>query len=155
MLLKWCTQFSSVAQSCLTLCNPMNPTMPGLPVHHQLPRLVKLVSIESVMPSNHLILCHPSPPGVSLSQHQGLFQWVSSSHQVARVLEFQLQHQSFQWLFMTDFLLDWLVWSCSPVDSKESSWTSQFRSINSSALSFLYGPTLISFHVYWKHHSFD
>ena len=75
--------------------------------------LLKLMSIELATPSNHLI---PSPPAISLSQHQGLFQWVSSSHQVTTVLEFQ--HQSFQWIFRTDFLYDWLVWSpCSPKDS--------------------------------------
>ena len=69
-------------------------------------------------PPSHLLLS-PSPPAFSLSQHQGLFQWVSSSHQVANVLEFQLQHQSFQWIFRTDFLSDWLVWSpCSPRDSR-------------------------------------
>ena len=68
-------------------------------------RLLKLRSIESVMPSNHLILCCPLlSPAFNLSQHQGLFKWVSSSHQVAKVLEFQLQHQSFQWIFRTDFL---------------------------------------------------
>ena len=67
--------------------------------------LLKLMFIESVMPSNHLILCHPpSPPTFNLSQHQGLFKWVSSSHQVAKILEFQLWHQSFQWTFRTDFL---------------------------------------------------
>ena len=66
--------------------------------------LLKFMSIESVMPSNHLILLSPYPPTFSLSQHQGLFKWVSSSHQVAKVLEFQLQHQSFQWIFRTDFL---------------------------------------------------
>ena len=67
--------------------------------------LLKLTSIELVMPSNHLILCHPLlPPAFKLSQHQGLFKWVSSSHQVAKVLEFQLHHQSFQWIFRTDFL---------------------------------------------------
>ena len=67
--------------------------------------LLKLMYIESVMPSNHLILCRPlSPPSFNLSQHQGLFQWVSSSRQVAKVLELQLQHQSFQWIFRTDFL---------------------------------------------------
>ena len=67
--------------------------------------LLKLVSIESVMPSNHLNFCRPLflPPSI-FSQHQGLFKWVSSSHQVARVLEFQLQHQSFQWIFRTDLL---------------------------------------------------
>ena len=69
----------------------------------------------------------------------GSFQWVSSSHQVAKVLELQLQHQSFQWIFRTDFLKDWLVWSpCSPRDSQESSPTPQFKSISSLALSFLY-----------------
>ena len=98
-------QFSSVTQLCLTLCNPIDCSMPGFPVHHQLLELTQLMSIESVMPSNHLIpLSSPSPPAFNLSQHQGLFQWVSSLHQVAKVLEFQLQHQSFQWIFRTDFL---------------------------------------------------
>ena len=71
--------------------------------------LPKLMSIESVMPSNHLILLsHPSPPAFNLSQHQGLFQWVGSSHQAARLLEIQLQHQSFQWIFRIDsFMIDW------------------------------------------------
>ena len=69
-------------------------------------RLLKLMSVESVKPSNSLIFCrlHPSPPTFILSQHQGLFKWVRSSHQVAKVLEFQLQHQSFQRIFRTDFL---------------------------------------------------
>ena len=67
--------------------------------------LLRLMSIELVMPSNHLILsCLPSPPAFNLSQHQGLFQGVGFSHQVAKVLELQLQHQSFQWIFSVDFL---------------------------------------------------
>ena len=66
--------------------------------------LPKLMSIELMMPSNHLKLSSPSPPALNLSQHQGLFQWVSSSHQEAKVLEFQLQHQSFQWTPRTDLL---------------------------------------------------
>ena len=71
-------------------------------------------------------------PAFNLSQHQGLFKWVSSLHQVAKVLELQLQHQSFQWVFKTDVLYDWLIWSpCSPRDSLESSPTSQFKSISS------------------------
>ena len=83
--------------------------------------LLKLMSIESVMPSSHLILCRPL-----LLPHQGLFQWVNSSHQVAKVLEFQLQHQSFQWTPRTDLLQDGLVGSpCSPRDSQESSPTPQ------------------------------
>ena len=90
--------------------------------------LLKLMSIELVMPSNHLILYRPSPslPAFNLSQHQGLFQWVSSSHQVVQVLE--LQHQSFQWKFRTDFLQDWPVWSLSSSRySQESSPTPQFN----------------------------
>ena len=77
----------------------------------------------------------------------GLFQWVSFLHQVAKVLELQLQHQSFQWIFRTDFLYDWLVWSpCSLRDSQGSLPGTQFKSINSSALSLLYGPTFTSVH---------
>ena len=83
--------------------------------------LLKLISMKSVMLSNHLILCHsPCPLAFNLSKHQSLFQWVSSSHQVAKVLE--LQRKSFQWIFRIDFLYHWLVWSlCSLRDSQESS----------------------------------
>ena len=98
-------QFSSVTQSCLTLCDPMDCSTPGLPVHHQLPEFtqthVHWVG-DAIQPSHPLSF--PSPPALNLSQHQGLFKWVSSSHQVAKVLEFQLQHQSFQWTLGTDFL---------------------------------------------------
>ena len=98
-------QFSSVAQSCLTLCNPMNHSMPGLPVHHE-PLEFTQTHVhwvgDTIQPSHPLL--SPSPPALNLSQHQGLFQWVSSSHQVAKVLEFQLQHQSFQWTPRTDLL---------------------------------------------------
>ena len=91
-------QFSSVAQLCPTLCYPMNCSTPGLPVHHQLPEStqthVHWVG-DAIQPSPPV---SPSPPGLNLSQHQGLFQWVSSLHQVAKVLELQLQHQSFQWM---------------------------------------------------------
>ena len=86
----------------------------------------------------------------------GLFQSVSSSYQVAKVLEFQLQHQSFQWTSRIYLLHDGLVGSpCSPRDSQESSPTPQFKSINSSTLGFLYSPTLTSIHDYWKNHSLD
>ena len=85
------------------------------------------------------------------SQHQGLFQEVSSSNQVAKVLEFRLQHQSFQWISRTYFLEDWLVGSpCSPRGSQESSPTPHFKSISSSVLSFLHSPTLTSIHDHWK-----
>ena len=117
--------------------------------------LFKLMSIESVMPSNHLTLSSPSPPAFNLSQHQALYKWVNSLHQVAKVLEFQLQHQSFQWIFRTNFLYNWLIWSpCSPRDCEESSPTPQFKSINYSAFSFLYGPTLTSIHDYWEKYSY-
>ena len=103
-------QFSSVTQSYPALCDPMDFSTPGLPVHHQLPEFtqthVHRVS-NAIQPSHPLL--SPSPPTFNLSQHQGLFQWVSSSHQVAKVLAFQLQHQSFQWIFRTDFLrMGWL-----------------------------------------------
>ena len=85
-----------------------------------------------------------------------LFKRVSSSHQVAKVLEFQLQHQSFQWTPRTDLLQNGLVGSpCSPTDSQESSPTPQFKSINSLALSFVYSPTLTSIHDHWNNHSLD
>ena len=87
----------SVTQSCPTLCDPMDCSTPGFPILHYLQSLLKLMSIESKMTSNILHpLSPPSPPDLSLSQHQGLFQWVGSLHHVARVLELQLQHQSFQ-----------------------------------------------------------
>ena len=113
--------------------------------------LLKLMSIESVMPSNHLVvLSSPSLPTFNL--HQGLFQWVSSSHQVAKVLELEFQHQSFQWMFRVDFLYDWLVWSpCCPRDSQEFSPAPHFKSINSLALSLLYSPAVTFIHDYWNH----
>ena len=94
----WGSQFSSVTQSCPTLCNPMNHSMPGLPVHHQIPESTPTHAhwVSDAIQLPHP-LSSPSPPALNLSQHQGLFQWVNSSHQVAKVLEFRLQHQSFQW----------------------------------------------------------
>ena len=148
-------QFTSVAQSCPTLCNPMDCSMPGLPVHHQLPEVIQ-THVHWVRDAIQPSLSSPSPLAFNLSHHQGLFQWVSSSHQVAKVLESQLQHQSFQWIFRIDFLYNGLVGSrCCPRDSKESSPAPQFKSITSLALSFLYSPTLTSIHDYWKNHSFD
>ena len=116
-------QFCSVAQSCLTLCDPMNRSTPGVPVHHQLREstqtYVHWVS-DAIQPSH--LLSSPSPPALNLSQHQGLFQWLSSLHQVAKVWEFQLQHQSFQWTPRTGLLQNGLVGSpCTPRDSQESS----------------------------------
>ena len=131
----WFSQLSSVAWSCPTLCNPIDCSTPDLSVHHQIrePTQIHVHWVGDAIQPFHP-LSSPSPPTFNLSQHQGIFKWVSSSHQVAKVLQFQLQHQSFQWIFRTDFLLDGLVGSpCSPRDSQESSPTPQFKSINSLA----------------------
>ena len=121
---------SSVTQSCPTLCNPMECRMPGFPVHHQLPEFTQTYVHwigDAIQPPHPLL--SPSPPSLNLYQHQSLFKWVSSLHQVAKVLEFQLQHQSFQWILRTVSLLDGLGGSpCSPRDSQEFSPTLQFKS---------------------------
>ena len=98
-------QFSSVAQSCPTLCDPMNCSTPRLPVHHRLPKFTQthVHPVSDAIQLSHP-LSSPSPPAPNPSQHQSLFQWVNSSHEVAKVLEFQLQHQSFQWTPRTDLL---------------------------------------------------
>ena len=118
---------------------------------------LKPTSIESVMPSSHLILCCPLFPSVrNPSQHQSLLQWVNSSHEVAKVLEFQILHHSFQRNPRADLLQNGLVGSpCSPRDSQESYPIPQVKSINSSALSLLHSPTLTSIHDHWKNHSLD
>ena len=155
--LVWRLQFRSVTQSCLTLCDPMDCSKPGFLHHHQLqePTQTHIHCISDAIQPSHP-LSSPSLPTFSLSQHQGLFQWVSSSRQIAKVLEFQLQHQSFQWIFRTDFLYGRQFWyPCSPRDSQESSPTPQFKSMSSSVLNRLCGPTLTSIHDYWKNHSFD
>ena len=98
VFLKWSSvQFSSVAQSCLTLWDPMNCSTPGFPVHHQLPEFTQthVHWVGDVIQPSHP-LSSPSSPAFNLFQQQGIPQWVSFSHQVAKVLEFQLQHQSFQ-----------------------------------------------------------
>ena len=97
----------------------------------------------------------PSLLALNLSQYQGLFQWVSSLHHVDKVLEFQLQHQSFQWTPRTiSFRMDWLD-LLAVQGTLKSSPTPQFKTINSSTLSFLYSPTLTSICDYWKNHSLD
>ena len=96
---------SSAAQLCPTLHDPMDCSMPGFPVHHQILELTQrhVHWVGDAIQLSHP-LSSPSPPAFNLSQHKGLFQWVSSSYQVAKVLDFQLQHQFFQWIFRTDFL---------------------------------------------------
>ena len=117
------------AKLCLTFCNPVNCSTPGFSVLHYILGFaqthVHLVS-DAIQPS-HLLL-PSSPPALSLSQHQGLFQWVSSWHQVAKELELQFQHQSLQWIFRIDFLWNWLVGSPrSPRDSQEFSSTTVWK----------------------------
>ena len=125
------------------MADPLRPhgcSTPGFPVFHYLLEFAQTHvhwigdAIQSSYP-----LSSPSRPAFNLSPNQSRFQSISSLHPVAKVLELQLQHQSFQWIFRTDFLEDWLVWSsCSPRDPQESSPASQFKSINSSVLSLLY-----------------
>ena len=108
---------------------------------------------DAIQPSH--LLSSPSPLAFTLSQNQGLFQLASSSHQVAKVVELQLQHLSFQWMFRTDILYDWLIWSpCSPRDSRVFSSTT-VQKHQFFGTQHLYSPTLTSIHEYWKNHSFD
>ena len=149
LLYNMLSQFSQFSCS-VALCDPVNHSTPGLPVYHQLPEstqtYVHCVS-DAIQPSHPLL--SPSPPPLNLSLHQGLFKWVSSLHQLAKVLEFQCQHHSLQRNPRHDLLQNGLVGSpCSPRDSQESSPTPQFKSINSSALSLLHSLVNIKFSVF-------
>ena len=132
----------------------MDCSLLDFPVHYQLPELTQI----HVYPvGDHPMASHPlsspSLPAFNFPQHQGLFQSVSSLHQVAKVLEFQLQHQSFQWYSgLISFRMDWLD-LLAVQGTPKSSPTPQFKSINSSALSFFYSPVLTSIHNYLKKHS--
>ena len=152
----------------------MDCSTPGLPVHHQLPELTQthIHRVDDAIQPSHLP-SSPSPPTFNLAQHQSLFQWGSSLYQVAKVLELQLQHQSFQWIFvLISFRMDWLDLLAVPGTLKSllqclvridllvqtqpcifSNTTAQNH--NSLAFSFLYGPALTSIYDYWKNHSFD
>ena len=147
--------WSEVTQLCPTLCDPMNCSKPGLPVHHQLPEStqthVHWVG-DAIQPSHPL--SSPSPPAFDLSRHQGLFQWVSSLHQVAKVLYWSFSFSvspSNEYSRLISFRIDLF----DPRDSQESSPAPQFKSINSSALCFLYSPAFTSIHDYPKNHVFD
>ena len=150
----WLLQLSSVAQLHPTLCDPMNRSTPGLPVHHQLPESTQIHVHQvgdAVQPSHPL--SSPSPPAPSSTQHQGLFQWVNLSHEWPKYWSFSFSISPSK---EHPVLQHGLVGSpCSPGDSQESSPTPQLKSINSSALSFLYSPTLTSIHDHWKNHSLD
>ena len=107
---KWHVQFSSVAQLCQTLCDPMDCSKPGFPVHHQLPESSQthVHWVGDAIQQSHP-LSSPSPPALNLSQHQDLFKWVSSSHQLARLLEFQLNiSPSSEHSGLISFRVSWL-----------------------------------------------
>ena len=117
-------QFSSVAQSCPTLCNPKNCSMPALPVHHYLLEFTQTPVHrvrDAIQPSHPWSSLSPTAPNPS--QHQSLFQWVNSSHEVAKVLEFQPQHQTFQWTPRHWFPLGWNCWISL---LSKGLWTPQF-----------------------------
>ena len=159
---EWCflplfneiVQFSSVAESCSTLCNPMDCSTPGLPVRHQLPEFIQTHVHwvgDAIQPSHPL--SSPSPPTFNLFQNQGLFKWVSSLHQAAKVLEFQLQHQFFQWIPRTWSPLGctgWISWQSKGLSRVFSSTTVQKHQFFGSQLS--YNLTLTSIPNYWKNH---
>ena len=139
ILLVCFSQFSPVTQLGSTLCDPMDCSTPGLPVHHQLPEFTQ-THVHQVMPSSHLILCRPLLLLPSIFPSIRVFSSESVLHIRWPKYWFQLQHQSFHWTTRTDFLEDGLVGSpCSPRDSQESSPTPQFKSTNSSALSCFSG----------------
>ena len=131
-------QFSSVTQSCPTLCDPMTAVRQVSLSFTISWSLFKLTSIQSVMPSNHLILCPtPSPPAFNLSQHQGLFKWVSSSHQVAKVLEFSFSiSPSNEYSGLISFRMDWFD-LFAVHGTLKSLLQHQLKSINSSVLNFM------------------
>ena len=149
-------QFSSVTQWCQNLCNPMNRSMPALPVHHQ---LLEFTQTHVHWDGDGSQSFHPvlSPsPALKLSQHQGLFKWVSSSHQVAQSIGVSASKSVLTMNTQDWSPLGWTGWiSLHPRDSQESSPIPQFRSINSLVLSFLYISTVSSIYDCWKNHSLD
>ena len=146
------SQFSSVTQSCPILCDPMDCSTPVFPVFYQLPELAQTyvhwghpTISSSVIPFSSCLQSFPQSGSFLISRF-----FASGGQSIGA----SVQPQSFQWIFRIDFLQDWLVWSpCSPWDFQESSPTPQSKSISSSALRFLYSPTLT--YDYWKNHSFD
>ena len=146
-------QFSSVAQSCPTLCDPMDCSTPGFPVYHQLRSLLKLVSVESVMPSNHLLLCRPlllSPsifPSIRVFSNESfLIRWPKDWS-----FRFSIS-PSKEYSVLISFRIDWLYLLAIQRTLKS---LLQHHSSKASIFSFLYGSTLTSIHDYWKNHSFD
>ena len=149
--------FSSVSQSCLTLCDPMDYSMPASLFITNSRNLLKLMSIKPVMPINHLILCHPLPLPPSIFPSIRVF----SNESVLRIRWPQYWSFSYrispsnEYSGLISFRIELAGSLCSPRDSQESSPTPQFKSINTSELSFLYSLTLTPIQDYWKNHSFD
>ena len=150
-----CCCYCLVDKLCPILCIPMDCSMPGFPILHYLLEFAQahVRSISDAIQRSHPV-SPTSPPAFSLSQHQGLFQWVSSSHQVAKIIGASasvLPMTIKGWLPLG--LTGWSPWSLR--NSQESSPAPQFEGSNSSVLSLLYGPAVTSVHDYWKNHSFD
>ena len=147
----------SVTQSCPTLCDHMDCSMPGIPVLPHLPELAQTPVIESVMPSNHLILCCPflllpsTFPSIRVFSSESVLpiRWPNYWS-----FSFSISPSS-EYSGLISFRMDWFDLLEVQRDCQDSSPTPQFKSINYSALNFLYSPTLTSIHDYWKNHSFD
>ena len=152
-----CYQFSSVLSQSLTLCDPMDCSTPGFPVITKSWSLIKLLSIESVMPSNHFILCRPFLilllifPSIKVIYSESVLpiRWPKDW-----TFSFSISTSNY-YSGLISFRVDWFDLFGVPRDSQESSPTPQFKSINSSALSFLHSSTLTSIHNHWKNHSLD
>ena len=131
--------------------------MSGFPIPHYLSGLAQIYVHcigDAIQPSHPLT--PSSPSALNLSQHHGLFLWVGCLHQMTKILELQLQHQSFQQVFRVDFPYDWLVWSpCCPRGLQESSPAPQFEGIDSLVLCLLYGPALTTIHDHWEDQSLN
>ena len=151
----WC-HFSSVQSLSCPFATPWTAVRQASLSITNSQSLLKLISIVSDVPSNHLIPSSPPPTAFSLSKHQGLFKWVSPLHQVAKVLGVSASTSVPPTNTQDQSPLGWTGWiSLLSRNSQESSPTPQFKSIDSLALSFLYSPTLTSIHDYWKNYSFD
>ena len=153
-ILVYISQFSSVTQSCPTICDPMDCSTPGLPVYHQLLEFTQ-THVESVMPSNNIILFHPIlPPSIFPSIR------VFSNQSVLCIRWPKYYRFSYsispsnEYSGLISFRMDWLD-LLAVQGTLKSLLQTKFKSINSSVLSFLYSPTLTSIHDYWKNHSFD
>ena len=150
-------------QLCLTLCDSMDWGTPGLPVHHQLPEFTqtRVHWVDDAIQPSHP-LSSPSPPTFNISL-KGLFQCIRvfSNESALRIRWPKYWSFSFNISPSTEhpglisFRMDWLDLLCSPRDAQDSSLTPQLKSINSSALSFLYSPTFTFIHDHWKNHSLD